>query len=155
MINPYVIIAALIGLAAAMGTSAWLGYDYANTQHEAEVARYNKQITDLKQKLTVDSTKTIVKYVDRVRVVEGEARVVEKFVPVYIRDDERITAGWVCVVNAAIEGRSPAEACRDLDTAATIEATTVAKALNENFAACRANAEQLTATIEFIEGLYK
>jgi hypothetical protein len=90
----------------------------------------------------------VTRYVERVRTVREAAAVITKEVPVYVPSDAcALPAGFRVLHDAAAAGRVPDAA--DLTDAAPADAQTVAAIVADNYAACHAIREQLTALQQF------
>jgi hypothetical protein len=92
--------------------------------------------------------RVVTRYVGRVRTVREAAAVITKEVPVYVPSDAcTLPAGFRVLHDAAAAGLVP-DAARLAD-AAPADAQTVAATVADNYAACHAIREQLTALQQF------
>lgn len=97
--------------AAALGGSWWFGRTQVQAEWDEEKASQAALIAEDEIKNAEETTKVVVKYLDRVKRVEVEGDTIIKEVPVYVtaKDDERclVGDGFVRLWNAANEGSLP------------------------------------------------
>jgi len=140
-----------LALGALVAASAGWGYvrGAAAVQDKWEFAKLHQiaNIAETRVKQAEVTERVVTQYVDRVRVVRDQADAVIREVPIYVRqtcdDDGRLPSGWRLLHDAAASGRlaDPAGAA----DAQPVDPQTAARAVAENYAGCRENAEQLTA----------
>lgn len=104
------------------------------------------------------SERVVTRYVDRVQVVREAAATITKEIPVYVTVEADaacpIPVGFVRVHNAAAEGVPLGEPAGDSNApAAGLTLSAVAATVNDNYAACHENAEQVTALQAYLRGL--
>jgi hypothetical protein len=140
-----------LALGALVAASAGWGYtrgaDAVQDRWDAATIRQSRIVALTQANQAHVTERVVTEYVDRVRVVRDQADAVIREVPIYVRqtcdDDGRLPSGWRVLHDAAASGRlaDPAGA----SDAQPVDPQTAARAVAENYAGCRENAEQLTA----------
>ena len=119
--------------------------------YKAENIALQAQVSGLKVALKREkaSERVVVKYVDRLQVVAGRTKTIIKEVPVYVpADSADLPAGFRVLHDAAATGELP-DPARIAD-AAPVAAQDAAATVIDNYGACHANAEQVTALQDWI-----
>lgn len=136
------IMVALFGLYTEGGISE-------KAKWEQRVAEQNAKIAQLMTESEKVTTKEVIKYVDRIKVVKEKGDVIIKEVPIYITKEAdancTITNGFVLLHNAAAEMSVPPTA-GDFDApAADVTLSGVGKVVAQNYGICHETATQLEA----------
>lgn len=117
-------------------------------------AGYDKQIAAIKEVQQQVIYRTVIEYRDRVQIVKEKGdeivREVEKLVP---RTVGELPGGMRVVHDAAASGVLPDDPERAADSAAPVEASTLAATVAANYETCRANAEELVALQSLVTSL--
>jgi hypothetical protein len=152
---PYGWIAAAVVMVATWGHGWITGANHeqakAKQLQDAELAAEYKR----GQAAGIVRDRIVTEYVDRVQVVEKIGRTITKEVPVYVtaKADAACTvpAGFVRVHDAAAQGVPLSGSAGAADEAPSgIAISTVAATVADNYADCRANAEELRKLQEWV-----
>lgn len=156
---------AYIKLAAGaliVGGSFYAGYQYSSNiydKKEAErkvvEAELRLQLKDLEVKSSKINTRTVVKYVDRVKQVTVKGDTIVKEVPVYVsqKSDAQcdIPSGFVHIHNAsATNSGLPSTTRESNETTSGIRLSEVATTVSENYTKYHQVVEQLKALQDWI-----
>lgn len=156
----YIIIVAVV-LAAVAGASAKVAHTFTKnhyvtviTKMEADAATLRAEKAELQTKLNEEianvKEKIVTKYVDRVRVIKEKEYVYREQANNNVPDRNELSNGWVSLHDDAATGRD-ADSTRSSDaTGSGVAANQALAVVTDNYAACRANAEQLTALQEYV-----
>jgi hypothetical protein len=99
------------------------------------------------------SSVEVIRYRDRIKTVEVQGAEVIKEIPVLVPMDSPLLAGGFRVFHdAAASGHMPDDPAGAARAAAPVEAPTLASVVGENYAQCRAQAEQLLALQAILKG---
>lgn len=142
----------VVGLGVLVGifSFGWFsGADHVQKKWDKEHSQMAAAVAAQAQYQAEATVVEVVKYVDRVKVVQGKTRTIIKEVPKYVTvqadADCVVPAGFVRMHDYAAAGRVP-EGPRDSDAApAGIALSAVAETVAENYGACHENAEQVIA----------
>lgn len=121
-------------------------------EKDAETLRADK--AELQTKLTAEEAnikeRVITKYVDRVKVIKEKEYVYREQATNNVPDRSELSNGWVYLHDSAVRG-SDADSTRSSDaTGSSIAANQALAVVTDNYASCRANAEQLTSLQEYV-----
>lgn len=142
-------------LAAALVGVGWVkGASHVQAEWDAEVVK--QSLTDARvEKAQAQATVQVVtEYVDRVKIVRQAGETIIKEVPVYVPAQADaacvVPRGFVRLHDAAAQGVVPEPAGYSDAAPAGVALSAVAGTVAENYTACRANAEQLSALQSWI-----
>lgn len=101
------------------------------------------------------AVKTVTRYIDRVRLVQGRTKTITTEVPIYVPveadADCTVNRGFVRLHNAAAAGDALPEPAGAADAApAGLALSALAGIVVENYGACHQTAEQLTALQDWV-----
>ena len=158
----YGIIAAVI-VGVLFGGGYCTGYHIAENKYvaiiktmEAEAATLRAEKAELQVKLTAEianvKEKIITKYVDRVRVIKEKEYVYREQATNNVPDRVELSNGWVYLHDTAAAGTDVPDSTRSADeTGSGVKANQALATVTDNYAACHANSEQLTALQEYVK----
>lgn len=137
---------------AAYFSGRAVGWDKRDAVAQAEAKEADRLSAILSKKREVITEKVVIKYVDRIEVIEREGteviRYVDRLIPAATPD---LPGGFRVLHDAAASGRFPdSPGGIDAAGAAPVPVTEAAETLAANYSACRANSEQLTALQEWV-----
>ena len=142
-------------LAAALVGVGWVnGASHVQAEWDAEVVKQSFTAARVEKAQAQATVQVVTEYVDRVKIVRQAGETIIKEVPVYVPAQADaacvVPRGFVRLHDAAAQGVVPQPA-GDSDAApAGVALSAVAGAVAENYTACRANAEQLSALQSWI-----
>ena len=121
-----------------------------DARREAEAAR----------DLALASERVVVRYVDRVQVVRGNAQIITKEIPIHVTPTANaactVPAGFVRLHDAAAANEPTGPSPGNPDApAAGVALSDVAGAVADNYAACHANAAQVIGLQEYVRELLR
>jgi len=157
----YLVIAALI-----FGAGSWTGYKLTKNHYTAIVATMKLEAEELKRKqaelqsaLTAEIANVkeviVTKYVDRVKIVKEKEYVYRDQATHNVPAQYELSNGWVSLHDNAARG-TDADATGSSDaTSSGVKDNQALAVVVENYAACNANAEQLTSLQEFVREAQK
>jgi hypothetical protein len=144
----------MMALMMAMVLSGFFfGSAHVQAQWDADNLVHTEAIDRSRQAQAVETVRVVTEYVDRVAEVREVTRTIIKKVPVYVPHDApcAVPVGFVSVHNAAASRVSIPEPTKTSDAAvSSIDLTTVAETIVENYGRCHNNTEQLKALQEWI-----
>lgn len=156
----YVVIAVvLVGLLFGGGYKT--GHTFATNHYTAIIAKMEKDAetlradkAELQTKLTAEianvKEKIVTKYIDRVKVITKKEYIYREQATNNVPDRTELSNGWVSLHDDAATGRD-ADSTRSSDaTGSGVAANQALAVVTENYAACHANAEQLTSLQEYV-----
>lgn len=159
LFSNYKFVTRTIALAAA---AAFAGYHYSENGWEKRFAEFKaqeaEQIAKMKE-LEVQSQKvnveTIIKYVDRVKVVKEKGATIVKEIPVYVsaKSDDRciIPTGFVRAHDSAANPSDVSSASvESYDSATDIKLSAVAETVVDNYTKYHEVVEQLRALQDWV-----
>lgn len=149
---------ACLALALALFVTGWLcGADYVQAKWDKQKKDDALAAAQQGQQQAVATVVEVIKYVDRVRLVQGKTQTIIKEVPKYVT----IRADADCVINngfvrlhcfAATD--TVPDAPRDSDAAPSgVELSTVASTVAGNYGLCAENAAQLDALQSWVRAM--
>ncbi len=159
-ITAYVVAAVLV-VGALFGGGYKTGHTFATNHYvaiiskmEADAAKLEVEKAELQTKLTAEianvKERIVTKYVDRVKVITRKEYIYREQANNNVPDRTELSNGWVSLHDDAATGRD-ADSTRSSDaTGSGVAANQALARVTENYAACRANAEQLTALQEYV-----
>lgn len=155
------IVAAVLIVGALFGGGYKTGHTFASNHYtaiiskmEADAAKLEAEKADLRTKLAAEvanvKERVITKYVDRVKVITRKEYIYREQANNNVPDRTELSNGWVSLHDDAATGRD-ADSTRSSDaTGSGVAANQALARVTENYAACHANAEQLTALQEYV-----
>lgn len=159
-IAAYIVIAVIL-VGVLFGGGYKTGHSFATNHYEAVISKMNEEAAtlradkaELQTKLTAEianvKEKVITKYVDRVKVITKKEYVYREQANNNVPDRAVLSNGWVYLHDSAA-GNTDADSTRSADaTPSGVEANKALGVVTDNYAACHANAEQLTALQEYV-----
>jgi hypothetical protein len=160
------IVAAVLVVGALFGGGYKTGHTFASNHYtaiiakmEADAAKLEVEKAELQTKLTAEianvKERIVTKYVDRVKVITKKEYVYREQATNNVPDRTELSNGWVSLHDDAATGRD-ADSTRSSDaTGSGIAANQALARVTENYTACHANAEQLTALQEYVREVEK
>jgi hypothetical protein len=154
-------IAAAVAVAVLFGGGYKTGHTFATNHYtaiiatmEADAATLRAEQAELQAKLTAEianvKERIVTKYVDRVKVITKKEYIYREQATNNVPDRTELSNGWVSLHDDAATGRD-ADSTRSSDATGSGVASNQALAVvTDNYAACHANAEQLTALQEYV-----
>ena len=142
-------------IAAALFGLGWFnGAGHVQDQWDAATSKQALRVATVEKEQAEATVQVVTEYVDRVKIVRQAGETIIKEVPVYVSAQADaacvVPRGFVRLHDAAAQGVVP-EPAGDSDAApAGVALSAVAGAVAENYTACRANAEQLSALQSWI-----
>jgi len=161
----YIIIIVVV-LSAAFGFGYKTGHKFAKNHYtaiiskiEADAATLRADKAELQGKLTAEianiKERIVTKYVDKVRVIKEKEYVYREQATNNVPDHVELSNGWVSLHDSAA-GNTDADSTRSSDdTGSGVAANQALAVVAENYAACHANAEQLTSLQEYVQEVQK
>lgn len=142
-------------IAAALFGYGWLeGAAHVQDRWDAANGKQALQVANVEKEQAEATVKVVTEYVDRVKVVRQAGETIIKEVPIYVPAQADaaclVPRGFVRLHDAAAEGIVPEPAGDSDATPAGVALSAVAGTVAENYTACRANAEQLSALQSWI-----
>ncbi len=142
-------------IAAVLFGYGWLeGAAHVQGQWDAATGKQAVQVANVEKEQAEATVKVVTEYVDRVKVVRQAGETIIKEVPIYVPAQADaaclVPRGFVRLHNAAAEGIVPEPAGNSDAATAGVALSAVAGTVAENYTACRANAEQLSALQSWI-----
>lgn len=156
----YIIIAILL-IGGLFGGGYKTGHTFATNHYTAIIAQMKEEAAtlraekaELQTKLTAEianvKERIVTKYVDRVKIITKKEYVYREQATNNVPDRTELSNGWVSLHDDAATGRD-ADPTRSSDaTGSGIAANQALATVTENYAACHANAAQLTALQEYV-----
>jgi hypothetical protein len=155
------IVAAVLIVGALFGGGYKTGHTFASNHYtaiiakmEADAAKLETEKAELQTKLVAEianvKERIVTKYVDRVKVITKKEYIYREQATNNVPDRTELSNGWVSLHDDAATGRD-ADSTRSSDaTGSGIAANQALARVTENYAACHANAEQLTSLQEYV-----
>lgn len=124
-------------------------------QWQERVRKQQEEIVTLQAKSKEVTTEVVVKYIDRIKYVEGKQRVIVKEIPKYITQEVdskcSITNGFIILHDSAAQNLLP-NAPRSLnEVSPTVKLSGVITTVTENYGKYHQVSEQLKALQEWIK----
>lgn len=161
------IVAAVLLVGVLFGGGYKTGHTFATNHYTAIIAEMEKEAAQLeadKAKLQVDlaneianvKERIVTKYVDRIKVIKEKEYVYRDKATNVVPDRVELSNGWVSLHDSATKGDTDANDSRYSDgTSSGVKANQALAVVTDNYSACRANAEQLTALQEYVREVQK
>lgn len=161
------IVAAVLIVGALFGGGYKTGHTFATNHYTAIIADMEKKAAQLeadKAKLQVDlaneianvKERIVTKYVDRIKVIKEKEYVYRDKATNVVPDRVELSNGWVSLHDAAATGNDNATGTAYSDGSGSgVKANQALAVVTDNYSACRANAEQLTALQEYVREVQK
>ena len=151
---PYRLLIVAVLAAALVGVGWVKGASHVKAEWDAEVVKQSLTAARVEKAQAQATVQVVTEYVDRVKIVRQAGETIIKEVPVYVPAQADaacvVPRGFVRLHDAAAQGVVP-EPAGDSDAApAGVALSAVAGTVAENYTACRANAEQLSALQSWI-----
>ena len=155
------IVAAVLIVGGLFGGGYKTGHTFASNHYtaiiakmEADAAKLETEKAELQTKLVAEianvKERIVTKYVDRVKVITKKEYIYREQATNNVPDRTELSNGWVSLHDDAATGRD-ADSTRSSDaTGSGIAANQALARVTENYAACHANAEQLTSLQEYV-----
>ena len=142
-------------LAAALVGVGWVnGASHVQAEWDAEVVKQSLTAARVEKAQAQATVQVVTEYVDRVKIVRQAGETIIKEVPVYVPAQADaacvVPRGFVRLHDAAAQGVVPEPAGNSDASPAGVALSAVAGTVAENYTACRANAEQLSALQSWI-----
>lgn len=152
-----------IGLAAAallLGAAGYIdhradarGAARIQVKWDAERVENARIIAALRDKQAAVVEKVVVRYRDRIQIVKEEGDAIVREIPALLPLNSPLLSGTVRMLHdAAATGALPGDPGGAAAAAAPVETAALITGVAENYAACRANAEQLIALQQIVKG---
>ncbi len=161
----YIVIAVLL-VGILFGGGFKTGHSFATNhytaiiaQMEADAATLRAEKAELQVKLTAEianiKERVVTKYVDRVKTIVKKEYIYREQANNNVPDRTELSNGWVYLHDSAARN-SDADSTRSSDgTGSGVKANQALAVVTDNYAACHANAEQLTALQEYVREVEK
>lgn len=166
LIPPQYKLAAYIAIAVIVvgilfGSGYKVGNNFATNHYTAIISKMNEDAAtlraekaELQSKLTAEISnvkeRVITKYVDRVKVIKQKEYIYREQATNNVPDRTELSNGWVYLHDTAARGED-ADSTRSSDaTGSGVEANQALAVVTDNYAACKANAEQLTSLQQYV-----
>ena len=151
---PYRLLIVAVLAATLVGVGWVKGASHVQAEWDAEVVKQSLTAARVEKAQAQATVQVVTEYVDRVKIVRQAGETIIKKVPVYVPAQADaacvVPRGFVRLHDAAAQGVVP-EPAGDSDAApAGVALSAVAGTVAENYTACRANAEQLSALQSWI-----
>lgn len=162
----YVVIL-LVVVAALFGGGYKVGHTFATNHYTAVIADMEKKAAQLEAdnaKLQLDlaneianvKERIVTKYVDRIKVIKEKEYVYRDKATNVVPDRVELSNGWVSLHDDSTKGDTDADDTRYSDgTSSGVKANQALAVVTDNYSACRANAEQLSALQEYVREVQK
>lgn len=146
----YFIIAGVV--ASLVGTS-YVTSEVVNNRWKLKYAEAELKVEELKSKSQQVTTETVIKYVDRVKVVKEKGETITKEVPVYITKEAdqncSLTQGFVETHDAAAKNELQKQ-LSDVNAPSDVALSEATKTVTENYSKYHETAEQLRSLQEWV-----
>lgn len=161
------IVAVVLVVGILFGGGYKVGHTFATNHYTAVIAEMEKEAAQLeadKAKLQTDlanevanvKERIVTKYVDRIKVIKEKEYVYRDKATNVVPDRVELSNGWVSLHDAAAAGNDDATGSDYSDgTSSGVKANQALAVVTDNYAACHANAEQLTALQEYVREVQK
>ena len=151
---PYRLLIVAVLAAALVGVGWVKGASHVQAEWDAEVVKQSLTAARVEKAQAQATVQVVTEYVDRVKIVRQAGETIIKEVPVYVPSQADaacvVPRGFARLHDAAAQGVVP-EPAGDSDAApAGVALSAVAGTVAENYTACRANTEQLSALQSWI-----
>ena len=151
---PYRLLIVAVLAATLVGVGWVKGASHVQAEWDAEVVKQSLTAARVEKAQAQATVQVVTEYVDRVKIVRQAGETIIKEVPVYVPSQADaacvVPRGFARLHDAAAQGVVP-EPAGDSDAApAGVALSAVAGTVAENYTACRANTEQLSALQSWI-----
>ena len=151
---PYRLLIVAVLAAALVGVGWVKGASHVQAEWDAEVVKQSLTAARVEKAQAQATAQVVTEYVDRVKIVRQAGETIIKEVPVYVPAQADaacvVPRGFVRLHDAAAQGVVPEPAGNSDAAPAGVALSAVAGTVAENYTACRANAEQLSALQSWI-----
>lgn len=151
---PYRLLIVAVLAAALVGVGWVKGASHVQAEWDAEVVKQSLTTARVEKAQAQATVQVVTEYVDRVKIVRQAGETIIKEVPVYVPAQADaacvVPRGFVRLHDAAAQGVVPEPAGNSDASPAGVALSAVAGTVAENYTACRANAEQLSALQSWI-----
>ncbi len=151
---PYRLLIVAVLAAALVGVGWVKGASHVQAEWDAEVVKQSLTAARVEKAQAQATVQVVTEYVDRVKIVRQAGETIIKEVPVYVPAQADaacvLSRGFVRLHDAAAQGIVPEPAGNSDASPAGVALSAVAGTVAENYTACRANAEQLSALQSWI-----
>lgn len=151
---PYRLLIVAVLAAALVGVGWVKGASHVQAEWDAEVVKQSLTAARVEKAQAQATVQVVTEYVDRVKIVRQAGETIIKEVPVYVPAQADaacvVPRGFVRLHDAAAQGVVPEPAGNSDAAPAGVALSAVAGTVAENYTACRANAEQLSALQSWI-----
>lgn len=151
---PYRLLIVAVLAAALVGVGWVKGASHVQAEWDAEVVKQSLTAARVEKAQAQATVQVVTEYVDRVKIVRQAGETIIKEVPVYVPAQADaacvLSRGFVRLHDAAAQGIVPEPAGNSDASPAGVTLSAVAGTVAENYTACRANAEQLSALQSWI-----
>lgn len=151
---PYRLLIVAVLAAALVGVGWVKGASHVKAEWDAEVVKQSLTAARVEKAQAQATVQVVTEYVDRVKIVRQAGETIIKEVPVYVPAQADaacvVPRGFVRLHDAAAHGVVPEPAGNSDASPAGVALSAVAGTVAENYTACRANAEQLSALQSWI-----
>ena len=151
---PYRLLIVAVLAAALVGVGWVKGASHVQAEWDAEVVKQSLTAARVEKAQAQATVQVVTEYVDRVKIVRKVGETIIKEVPVYVPAQADaacvVPRGFVRLHDAAAQGVVPEPAGYSDAAPAGVALSAVAGTVAENYTACRANAEQLSALQSWI-----
>lgn len=124
-------------------------------QWQERIRKQQEEIVTLQAKSKEITTEVVVKYIDRIKYVEGKQRVITKEIPKYITKEVdancSITNGFVWLHDSASQNNLSNAPRNPDEVSSTVKLSTVINTVTENYGTYHQVAEQLKALQDWIK----
>lgn len=134
-----------------------IGYTKGVSQAKVQIAQFEAKATKQNSKLKDVQNKsnevTVIKYVDRVKVVEKNVYVNRDVIKTVVPEQFNVSKGWLYAHNQAVLGLPvDPELAKDPTPSKASDLLALLK-INENYGVCLANKAQVEALLEWAHSL--
>ena len=151
---PYRLLIVAVLAAALVGVGWVKGASHVQAEWDAEVVKQSLTDARVEKAQAQAAVQVVTEYVDRVKIVRQAGETIIKEVPVYVPAQADaacvVPRGFVRLHDAAAQGVVPEPTGNSDAAPAGVALSAVAGTVAENYTACRANAEQLSALQSWI-----
>lgn len=124
-------------------------------QWQERVRKQQEEIVTLQAKSKEITTEVVVKYIDRIKYVEGKQRVITKTIPKYITKEVdancSITNGFIWLHDSAAQNNLSNSPRYPNEVSSTVKLSTVINTVTENYSSYHQVSEQLKALQNWIK----
>lgn len=162
----YKILAYALIVAAIFGSGYWTGYKITANHYEAIIATMKLEAEQLKTKqaqlqaalekeIANVKEKIVTVYVDKIKVVKEKEYVYRDQATNVVPSQYELSNGWVSLHDSSARGVDADPAASADGTPSGVKDNQALAVIVENYAACQANAEQLSALQQYVREAQK